>query len=216
VKISSFKKVSFRRAILPASIIAAMAMSGSASAFKIDSDNPDLDMRWDNTFRYNAGWRMQDPSWDLKAPPGGFNSDSKFQNGDMVTNRLDVLSEFDFIWRKDTGFRVSAAGWYDARYNNHTLNNGEFPGGQYPDEIKRYYNGPSGEWLDAFVFTKFDLGNVPVNVKLGQHTIYWGEAIFSLADGVSAGQSYADLRKALATPGAEAKEIFQTAPPVLV
>ena len=209
MKIGSVKKVSFRQAILPVSIIAAMALSGSASAFKIDSDNPDLDIRFDNTFRYNAGWRMSDPKADLKAAPGSMNSDSKFKSGDMVTNRMDVLSELDFIYKKDTGFRISGAGWYDRRYGNHHLENGAFINGDTPSEINRYYNGPSGEILDAFVFTKFDLGDMPVNVKLGRHTIYWGEALFSLSDGVSAGQSYADLRKALATPGVEAKEVFK-------
>lgn len=215
MKMSSVKKVSFRRAILPASIVAALALSGSASAFKIETDNPDLDVRFDNTFRYNAGWRMQDPSADLAAPTSGiFATERKFKekglNGGMVTNRLDILTELDFIYKKDTGFRVSAASWYDRRYGNtQQPGNGNFVGGTYPDEIQRYYNGPSGEILDAFLFTKFDLGDVPVNVKLGQHTIYWGETLFSLADGVSAGQSYADLRKALATPGVEAKEVFK-------
>ena len=61
MKISSIK--SFRRAILPASIVAAMAFAGSASAFKVEMDNPDLDVRWDNTFRYNAGWRAQSPTF---------------------------------------------------------------------------------------------------------------------------------------------------------
>lgn len=208
MKISSLKQVSFRRAILPASIIAAMAMSGSASAFKVDTGNDDLDVRWDNTFRYNAGWRAQDPTYYQVATTP---SAAKWQSGDMVTNRLDILSEFDFIYKKDTGFRVSAAGWYDAIYNHQAPagTEGTFGGRRYPDEIQRYYNGPSGEILDAFVFTKFDFGEVPVNVKLGQHTIYWGESIFSLADGVAAGQSYADLRKALATPGVEAKEVFK-------
>lgn len=227
MKISSFKKASFRRAILPASIIAAMAMSGSASAFKLDLDNQDLDVRWDNTFRYNAGWRAQDPT-DYQTgkrfvPSSAFSgaSDSQYKQGDMVTDRIDLLSEFDFIYKKDSGFRVSAAGWYDNVYDTHAPQGGPvigptgttgqtfFPGGKWPDETKRYYQGPSGEFLDAFVFTKLDLGDVPVNVKVGQHTIYWGETLFSLGDGIAAGQSYADIRKAIANPGIEAKEVFK-------
>ena len=223
MKISSVKKVSFRRAILPASIVAAMAMAmaGSASAFKVEMDNPDLDVRWDNTFRYNAGWRAQDPTTYQK---GGFfagASESQYKGGDMVTNRLDIMSEFDFIYQKDTGFRVSAAGWYDNVYDTHAPQGGPslgplgpvgalfYPNGKWPAETKRYYKGLSGEFLDAFVFTKFHLGEVPVNVKLGQHTIYWGETLFSLGDGIAAGQSYADVRKATANPGIEAKELFK-------
>jgi hypothetical protein len=218
VKISSFKKVSFRRAILPASIIAAMAMSGSASAFKVDSDNPDLDIRFDNTFRYNAGWRAQDAAgYQQKSLTVG-GSETKWKSGDMVTNRIDVLTEFDFIYKKDTGFRISAASWYDSVYQGSApkpgsggtapLAGAQFPGGRWPDDVNRYYAGPSGEFLDAFVFTKFDLGEVPVNVKLGQHTVYWGETLFSITNGIAVGQSPIDLRKASATPGVEAKEVF--------
>ena len=115
----------------------------------------------------------------------------------MITNRIDILSEFDFIYKESTGFRVSAAGWYDQRYDNHTLRGHPASAsffttattggpGVYPDEVVRYYNGPSGEFLDAFVFHQFNFGEVPVDVKLGQHTVYWGETLFSLGDGISA------------------------------
>ena len=49
---------------------------------------------------------------------------------------------------------------------------------------------------------------MPVNVKLGKHTIYWGETLFSITNGISVGQAPIDLRKAVATPGVEAKEVF--------
>ncbi len=197
-------------------------MSGAADAFEIDTGNPDVKIRWDNTFRYNAAWRMSDPKWDLIRPASAIGpSETKFkEKGDMITNRLDILSEFDFIYKESTGFRVSGAGWYDKRYDNHTLRGHPASGaffttattgapGEYPDEVARYYNGPSGEVLDAFVFHQFNFGDVPVDIKLGQHTVYWGETLFSLGDGISVGQSYADLRKALATPGIEAKELFK-------
>ena len=210
MKISLFKKASFRRAVLPTSIIAAMAMSGSASAFQIETNNPDIDVRWDNTFRYNAGWRTQDAGYAAEPIVA-----AKFKNsGDMITNRLDVLSEFDFVYKKDSGFRISGAGWYDTVYSSKTA-----PGavaastfsltGGYPDETRRFYNGPSGEFLDAFVFTKLDVGNVTANIKLGQHNVYWGETVFSLVDGIADDQGQVDVRKAAATPGAEAKEIFK-------
>ena len=43
--------------------------------------------------------------------------DRNFSNSSLVTNRLDVLSEFDLVWRKKYGFRVSGAVWFDAAYN---------------------------------------------------------------------------------------------------
>lgn len=216
MKKNIFRNSLFQRTTLAASILASMAISNSAFAFKIETDNPDFDIRLDNTVRYNLGFRMQDPNDYLLTPSSAVGaSEYEFRKKyGTVTNRVDLLSEFDFIYKQTSGFRVSGAAWYDERYNRRQLSGFptsevNFPGGVFPHEIARYYNGPSGEILDAFVFHKFNIGEVPVNVKVGQHTVYWGETLFSLADGVSSGQSYADLRKGLATPGVEAKETFK-------
>jgi len=207
-KINRFKSSQMAKGVLAAMML--WGATGTAMAVELDLDNPDLSVRFDNTVRYNAGWRMQSPKTDLIAPTSGiYATEEEFSKGSMVTDRVDLLSELDVIWKKDTGFRVSAAGWYDAVYGKTQANNTNFASGVYPSDVERYYAGPSGEILDAFVFTKFNLGDVPVNVKAGQHTVYWGETLFSLGDGVSYSQSYADLRKALATPGAEANEIFK-------
>ena len=64
--------------------------------------------------------------------------------------------------------------------------------------------------LDAFVFGNFDIAGVPVNVKAGQHTVYWGESL--LLGGRCTGlptQNSVDQWKGLATPGSEAKELFR-------
>lgn len=205
-------RIQCRQKVLAASMLAILALPKMADAMEIPTNDADISVRWDNTFRYNAGWRMQNPSTASRyaSAIGTTDADAKFSKGSMVTDRLDLLSEFDFIYKKDSGFRVSAAAWGDTVYRHLAFPaaGGAFPGGALPDEVKRYYAGPSGEILDAFVFTKFNLGGAPVNLKLGQHTIYWGETLFSLADGVASGQSYVDLRKAVATPGAEAKEVF--------
>jgi Protein of unknown function (DUF1302) len=66
---------------------------------------------------------------------------------------------------------VSGAGWYDAAYDDTSgcnpalCNFSSYPNQQYSDYTKRYYQGPSGELLDAFVFGRFDLGTVPTSVK---------------------------------------------------
>ena len=52
---------------------------------------------------------------------------------------------------------------------------------------------------------------MPVNVKLGQTTVYWGEGLLfgGAIHGIAYDQSPLDAWKALATPGAEAKELFR-------
>ena len=83
-------------------------------------------------------------------------------------------------------------------YNNNRFN----------DQVNRFVHGPSGEVLDAFVWSNFDLGSVPVNVKLGRHTVVWGEGMFIGAHAISYGQSPVDGMKAVSSPGIETKETF--------
>ncbi|OYU41960.1 MAG: hypothetical protein CFE44_26765, partial [Burkholderiales bacterium PBB4] len=64
-------------------------------------------------------------------------------------------------------------------------NPSEFIGNRYNDQVKRFYKGPSGELLDAFAFTSFDAGQVPVSLKVGKHVVYWGEGILIGAHAIS-------------------------------
>ena len=85
-----------------------------------------------------------------------------------------------------------------------------YVGNQYSSTIKRLY-GQGGELLDAFVFGGVDLGDVPVQAKLGRHTIYWGESLLlgGHLHSVSYAQAPLDLQKGFATPGTEVKELFR-------
>ncbi|THF91210.1 MAG: DUF1302 domain-containing protein, partial [Sulfitobacter sp. SK025] len=62
--------------------------------------------------------------------------------------------------------------------------------------------------LDAFVFTRVDVGDMPLNIRAGRHNIYWGESMFTFGNSIAYGQGPLDLRKASSTPGVEAKELF--------
>jgi hypothetical protein len=146
--------------------------------------------------------------------------DRNFSKNSIVTNRLDILSEFDVIWRKSYGARVSVAAWYDNAYTNldngntataNTLVNGRPVAGELSPYTKRYAQGPSAEFLDAFAFANVDVAGIPINVKAGQHTVYWGDSLLlgGAIHGVSYGQNPLDLWKAFSTPGAEAKELFR-------
>ncbi len=209
----------FRRRAVTLALAAALA-AGGAQAFEIPTDNPDLVLRWDNTVRYNLGKRAQDQNAQIIGSPNFDDGDRNFGNGSIVTNRLDVLSEFDLVWQKRYGFRVSGAGWWDAAYNSldntntataNTLVNGLPVAGALSPYTKRYAKGASGEVLDAFGFANFDVVDVPFNVKLGQHTVYWGDSLLlgGAIHGVSYAQNSLDVWKGFATPGVEAKELFR-------
>src|SRR6516225_3618192 len=98
-----------RRAIALA--IGSIFTAASAQAFEIQADNPDISMRWDNTVRYNLGERVQGQDSAILGNPNFDDGDRNFSKGSIVTNRVDLLSELDFIYKKSYGFRLSAAGW---------------------------------------------------------------------------------------------------------
>ena len=142
--------IALRRGAVSLAVASLFAAAGAAQAFEIDTGNEDLAMRWDNTFRYNLGVRAQGQDQALLKNPNLDDGDRNFSNGSLVTNRLDILSEFDVIWQKKYGMRVSAAGWYDAAYGSldntntataNTLVNGLPVAGELSPYTKRYAKG---------------------------------------------------------------------------
>lgn len=195
--------------------VAAMA-AGNALAFDIDTGNADVQLRWDNTVRLNVAQRVGARDSKIASNQAYDEGDYSFDKGALVAKRLDLLSELDLVYKKDMGVRVSAAAWYDAAYgdmdhSNPAVTKPSYTGNQYSAYTKRFYAGPSGEILDAFVFGAFDAGNVPVKLKVGRHAVSWGESLFlnGALHGVNYSQVPLDLQKGFATPGVEAKELFR-------
>lgn len=188
--------------------------TAGASAAQIDVGNPDIRLRWDNTVRYNLGVRVDHQNNAIMNNPNYDESDGKFDRGDIVTNRLDWLTEVDVAYKWFYGARVSAAGWYDDAYKNHDVKSNlpgystSYYGDRYSSEVSRYVNGPSGEILDAFVWANFDVADTPINVKIGRHTEYWGEGLLFGAHSISYSQAPLDAVKASTSPGIETKEVF--------
>ena len=199
-------------------LTAALA-SGSALAFEFDTGNPDVSIRWDNTVRFTSGVRVEGRNNLIGNSAISDEGTYSFDRGDFVTNRFDLLSELDFVYKQRYGFRVSAAAWWDPAYDGTSKSNPNPPlvnipsyvNHQYTPYTSRFYEGPSGEILDAFVFGKWDLGTVPTTLKVGRQSLYWGESLFlgGNLNGIAYAQHPLDLQKAFATPGAEAKELFR-------
>jgi len=167
--------------------IAAALVSPASQAIGINTGNPDLQINWTTDVRLGLGWRMEGIGAAIGNDPTSHQSEYFAGKGDMWKRRLDLLTEFDFIYKDDFGFRISAAGWYDNAYDRHTLKgNPAFAGiSAYPDNrlsrrAQRFYNGPSGELLDAFVFGSFSAGNTSWSLKAGAHALIWGVSLQSL------------------------------------
>ena len=203
------------------SVLALAAMAAcSAQAFEIDTGNPELTLRWDNTVKYSAGLRLDDRSPGLSQTkfgptgvvgPNNINQDDGNNNFDkgLVSSRFDLFSEADLSWR-NLGARLSAAAWYDVVYNrptsNTTLTSNHSPASEFPDDTRQVM-GRDAEVLDAFVYGRFDLGGQALSARLGRHTLLWGESLFFGSNGIAGGQAPLDLVKLLSVPNAQFKEV---------
>ena len=213
--------VARRHTVLGMAVAAALALPQIAAAYEFDTGNENLSFRWDNTLRVNLSTRTAGINQDMVANPNFDDGDRRFDTGTFFT-RFDILSEMDLVWKQDwgaLGARVSAAGWWNPAYQSsdnysiQTANNivNGVPSLELPQYTKRYAEGPSGEFLDWFLFGNFRIGEAPINVKVGQTTVYWGESlgINAATLGINYGQNPIDVWKGLENPGVEAKEVFR-------
>ena len=201
----------------------AMAMAcGNAQAFRFDTGDSALKMRWDNTFKYSTIYRLHDPDkkqlaryLSLDEVPSGTpagDGDFNFDKG-IASSRLDWLTEFDLVHGGNKGFRISAAGWYDSVYSGKNDNDSGFSHNLSvgPDEFTDDTQEAVGRDLrlmDAFGYYKGMLGEMPASVRLGRHTVIYGETLMSGTNGIANAQGPVDIVKAATVPGAQVKEFL--------
>ncbi len=187
-----------------------------AFAMDFDTGNEDLKIRWDNSVKYSNAVRLKSPNAALAGDPNQGDGDSNFSKKGMVSNRLDLLSDFDLSYKENYGFRVSGAAWYDEVYNRGTHNNGvpflynpaSVPPSEFPDATRKEH-GRKAELLDAFLFAKGDIDGTRWSVRAGRHTLVWGETLFFGANGIAGGQAPVDVVKLLSVPNSQFKEILR-------
>lgn len=213
-----------KKHLLARAALAALGLAGSAQAFEIDTGVPDFKILWDTTVKYSTAARLRNPSQQIV---GGANYDSSaasyFPNTDdgsrnfkrgLISNRLDIFSELDISYG-GVGARMSAAGWYDSVYQSGrndnssagTANPYSVDADQFTATTKRLH-GRDAELLDAFVFAKGKLGDMAGAVRLGKHTLLYGESLMLGANGIAAAQAPIDVIKAATVPNAQFKEFM--------
>lgn len=201
--------------------VAALLQMAQAQAGTIETGQPDLKVRWDNTFKYSAALRVKEPSQDVAASyvnPNVDAGDLALDKG-LINNRVDWLTELDVAYQ-GLGARVSAAAWYDTVYNR--------SGNDYPVSIPfpntaaaltggannvftpaaKKLMGRKAELADAFVYGSTDIGDgMGLSGRIGRHTQLYGETLFLGANGIAYAQGPVDLIKLFSLPGVQFKEI---------
>jgi hypothetical protein len=206
----------FRRSRIARAIgwsLLAVSIVPAAQALEIDVGNPDVKVNWDNTVKYSAGWRLKDPSAVLVASPNADDGNRNFKKG-LMSNRVDLFSEFDLSYQQ-IGFRVSGAAWYDQIYHDSTRHDSPMTGNASSVASNQFTGatvnlmGGMGELLDAFIYAKGDIGGTPASIRVGKHSLLYGESLFFGMNGIAGGQSPSDLNKLLGVPNSQFKELIR-------
>jgi hypothetical protein len=201
----------FTRAALATAICATLPLS-SASAMQFDLGDSEWRARWDNTLKYSMAYRLQGQDSAITDSPtaGGLypniqsQGDNNFDRG-LVSNRLDVFSEFD-LSTQNYGLRVSGAAWYDDIYNQDTDSDLQK---NFLSETRKLH-GRDAEILDAFVFVRGGIGESSQGtLRLGRHSLIYGESLFYGGNGIANAQGPIDVVKLLSVPGTQFKEILR-------
>lgn len=215
---SSHRRDAVHRKRRVASLVTVVSLGLAALAHADEDAGEDaLQLRFNQTLRYTLAQRIAGRDDRIARNATTDQSDALFGRNDLIANRLDWLGELDLIYQARHGLRLSAAAWSDGAYGGHgsssptALGSAASPlsysqSNRFTPYVRRYYAGPSAEFLDAFAFTAFDLGESTWNVKFGRHAVVWGESLFGSAHAVAYGQTPSDGLKAIANPGASAKE----------
>lgn len=190
-----------------AALSLASAPAGAAELFA----RGDTTIRWDNTLKYSAAYRLSPADPALIRGSNADDGDRNFHTG-VISNRFDILSEFDATFGR-WGAAVSAAAWYDTIYNGDPDPDTSPQRAIYP--ISRQFSpdvrdlhGAHAELLTAFIAGRVELGDTPISVRAGRHSLLWGESLFFASNGIAAAQAPIDTIKALSVPLSRAKEVF--------
>ena len=193
----------------------------SAQAFEFDTGNPDLTVRWDNTPRVNLGMRVEKRNdQDRQHRRSPTKAPTASTRATWSPQRLDWLTELDIIYQKRFGGRISAAGLVRRRLRRLRPVQPQ-PAPRIDPQLRRQ----QVHRLHAIACTTARTANswtpsssaastsarCRLTVKLGRHSLYWGESLFlgGNLNSIAYAQNPLDLQKGFATPGAEAKELFR-------
>lgn len=203
----------FNRKILPALLAATLAGQAYAVEFQLG----EVEGRFDSQLSVGASWRVNDADPSLIAEPNGGtglgsgsfdDATQNFKQGETFSKIFKGTHELSLSY-KNVGAFVRGKYWSDFELKNgnrlhgHT-ENGYTANDQLNDDSFNDFAKFSGaEILDAYIYGYFDLGNMPLDVRLGRQVVNWGESTF-IQGGINVINPF-DV-SAFRRPGSEIKE----------
>ncbi|AEP31490.1 DUF1302 domain-containing protein [Brumicola nitratireducens] len=163
-----------------------------------------------------ASWRLKDANprfiGELNGGTGGTTTtdDGNLNFGKNDTFSKIIKGSHDIQLSKDNyGFFARVKYWYDKELKDESRPHGHSPNGYTPgaplndDGFADFAKFSGIELMDAYFYSSFDVGQAPVEFRLGRQVISWGESTF-IQGGLNSTNPF-DVN-ALRRPGAELKE----------
>ena len=194
-----------RLVIAAVATVIAGGLSTAAMAIDFQSESGSWTGSLDTTVSYGQAWRVETRDCRLIATAdGGCGRSPNIDDGnlnygtDLFSRAFKASTELSLSY-KNFGAFVRASGLYDMEVMGDSTARTKLPAGARP------YVGRYGRLLDAFVYSKFDLGTMPAELRLGKQVVSWGESTF-IQNGTNVINHF-DV-SALRVPGSELKEAF--------
>jgi hypothetical protein len=164
------------RAVLAA---AALACAAPALAVEVFQGSSDWTGSWDTTLSYGSVWRTESGSRDIICTSNGGNSRScNYDDGILnystgqVSNIMRGLTELQLEYQGRFGIFARAEGFFDTEADDTRRTDLT---SSAKDRVEKDVN-----MLDVFGYARFDIGNMPAEVRIGKQVVNWGESTFFL------------------------------------
>ncbi len=199
-----------RRVLMAGAALVSCACGGQALA--LDTSLGNWQVNLDTTLSTSVDFRTspQDPNFIGVANGGKFslanndNGDLNFKDGSIVAAVQRITTELQ-VKQGDAGFFIRATGFIDPVIDS------EDTGFMKLSSAALHDIGANLRLLDGYVFARPDIFGHPVDVRIGNQALNWGESTF-IQFGINSINPL-DLT-ALRTPGAELRQGFLPIPAV--
>jgi hypothetical protein len=204
----------FTRRLLPLLVGTAISIN---QAQAVEFNLGEIEGRFDSQISVGASWRTDAAAASVVSKGNGGTSagsgsyddgNQNFKKGETFSQIVKGVHDLELSY-EDMGIFTRAKYWYDAelesgsRAHGHAPNKYD-PGAELDDSGFNDYAKFSGfEVLDAYWYGAFELGEKPLDVRIGRQVVNWGESTF-IQGGLNAINPF-DVN-AFRRAGAEVKE----------
>ena len=178
-------------AVMLASGLSSQAGAGSFSV-------GDVEGQIDTTLTFGSSWALSNPDSEYLYSASEDDGRRNFKKGDAFSTIFKGIHDLELSYGNSGAF-IRGNYWYDFELKD---NDQRFK--NVSDDGRKMQARASGyQFLDAFVYQNFSIGDQPGTVRVGRQVLNWGESTF-IQNGINAINPI-DV-SAFRRPGAEIKE----------